>query len=175
LSCCQTGLSAATAEPNGRIVNHTSVGSVCSIPFQAAYNASKAAMAAFANTQRLELAPFGITDVEIKTGGAQSNFLKNKHLETKEAILPEDSIYQLAKAMVERVLRGEDYKQWMQPAEQWAKNVVSDLLRKRPPPVVWRGYNAGIIRLMTLLRVTALDRMVTKMTKLDVVEEAVRA
>ena len=158
----------------GMIVNHTSVGSVCSIPFQAAYNASKAAMATFSETQRLELAPFDITVVDIKTGGAESNFLENKHSETKRAILPEGSIYEPARAAVEQVLRGEEFKQRMQPAEQWAKDVAKDLLRKKPPPVVWRGEGAGTVRLLTFLPHGTLDGTMKKMTKLDVIEKEVR-
>ena len=161
-------------ESKGMIVNHTSVGSVCSIPFQAAYNASKAAMATFSETQRLELAPFGITVVDIKTGGAQSNFIENKHSETKQAILPKGSIYEPAREAVEEVLRGEEFKQRMQPAEQWAKDVARDLLRKKPPPVVWRGASAGTVRMLTLLPHGSMDGPMKKMTKLDIIEKAIR-
>jgi short-subunit dehydrogenase len=60
----------------GTIVNHTSAASVCTIPFQSAYNASKAAMAAFSDSQRLELEPFGVRVVDLKTGVVSSNLGK---------------------------------------------------------------------------------------------------
>lgn len=158
----------------GMLVNHTSVGSMISIPFQSAYNASKAAMATFSDTQRLELAPFGITVVEIKTGGAHSNFLANKHSENKQAVLPQTTIYEPARSTVESVLRGENFKSYMQPAEQWAKDVTRDLLKKNPPSVIWRGANAGTARLLTFLPHGTLDNTFKKMTQLDEVEKAVR-
>ena len=66
------------------IVNQTSIGSVTAIPFQSAYDASKAAMAMFSNLQRLELHAFGITVVELKTGVVKSNLITN-HKETMDA------------------------------------------------------------------------------------------
>lgn len=162
-------------ESKGMIVHHTSVGSVFSMPFQATYNASKAAMAIFADTQRLELAPFGVRVVEMKTGGVLSNFLENKHSEAKPAILPEGSIYQPAREELEQVLRGEEFKAQMQPAKQWAHDVAKDLLRRKPPHVVWRGGGAGTVRLLTFLPNTTLDGTVKKMTKLDIVEKKIRS
>lgn len=161
-------------ESKGMIVNHTSVGSLISIPFQSAYNASKAAMATFSDTQRLELAPFGITVVEIKTGGVHSNFLTNKHSDNKLAVLPDGSIYEPARSTVESVLRGENFKSYMQPAEQWAKDVARDLLKKNPPAVIWRGANAGTARILTFLPHGTLDNTFKKMTKLDEVERALK-
>ena len=161
-------------ESKGMIVNHTSVGSVCSIPFQAAYNASKAAMATFSETQRLELAPFGITVVDIKTGGAKSNFIENKHSDTKQAVLPQGSIYEPARVTVEDVLSGEWAKERQSSAEQWAKDVTRDLLRRKPPMVVWRGEGAGTVRLATFLPTGTLDGTLRKMTKLDSIEREVR-
>ena len=60
----------------GMIVNQTSIASVAAIPFQSAYDASKAAMAMFSNLQRLELQAFGITVVELKTGVVRSNLIR---------------------------------------------------------------------------------------------------
>ncbi|KAL8910064.1 MAG: hypothetical protein Q9171_004618 [Xanthocarpia ochracea] len=44
----------------GMIVNQTSVGAVATVPFQANYNSSKAALAMLSDSLRLELQPFGI-------------------------------------------------------------------------------------------------------------------
>lgn len=46
------------ASKDGRIANIGSVSGLTPIPFSAAYNASKAALHAFGNTLRVELAPF---------------------------------------------------------------------------------------------------------------------
>ena len=76
----------------GIIVNQTSISSACTVPFQGTYNASKAAMATFSDTQRLELAPFGVRVVDLKTGAVRSNI--NDGPKPK---LPKDSIYAPAK------------------------------------------------------------------------------
>ena len=57
----------------GTIVNHTSVASVLPMPFMGSYHASKAALAMFSEHQRLELAPFGVKVVELKSGSVKSH------------------------------------------------------------------------------------------------------
>lgn len=62
----------------GMIVNQTSVGTAAAIPFQSAYNASKAAISMFSDCQRLELEPFGVKVIDLKTGAVASNMIKNQ-------------------------------------------------------------------------------------------------
>jgi 1-acylglycerone phosphate reductase len=57
------------------IVNHTSAGSMITLPFNGAYSASKAASAMLSEALRLELQPFGIKVVDLKTVGS---FLASK-------------------------------------------------------------------------------------------------
>lgn len=157
----------------GMIVNQTSSASAVTLPFQSAYNASKAAMAMFSDSQRLELAPFGITVVDLKTGVVKSNFQKN-YREATQASLPKGSIYEPAKEAVERMMRGEAFESSSSSAQQWAGLVVRDLLRDRPPPNIWRGAQAWLVWFGTMLPFGTLDGMVKKMTGVDVVEEMVR-
>ena len=157
----------------GTVVNQTSVVSVVSIPFQSAYNASKAAMAMFSATQRLELAPFGITVVELKTGIVQSNFLKNQIKDTG-TVLPEGSIYTPAKQEIEERLRGEGYEALAAPAQQWAARVAQDLMKQNPPQVIWRGARAGLIRLGTFFPAGTFDESFKKMAGIDVLEQKLR-
>ncbi len=154
----------------GMIVNNTSILSSMTVPFQSVYNASKAAMAAFSDSQRLELAPFGITVVDLKTGVVLSSIYQK----AADNHLPKGSIYEPAKEAVEKVLRSEGIVGLGIPAEQWARGVVQDLLRKTPPPNIWRGSQAWFVRLATMLPFGMSDGMVKKMTKLDVVEQMVR-
>ncbi|KAF6230433.1 hypothetical protein HO133_004776 [Letharia lupina] len=137
------------------------------------YNASKAAMAMFSDSQRLELAPFGITVVDLKTGAVASNLIKNQK-EATQASLPKGSIYEPAKEAVERTMRGDAFEDAGMPAQQWAGLVVQDLSRKRPPPNVWRGAKAGLAWVGTVLPFGMLDGMMKKMTGIDVVEQMVR-
>ena len=157
----------------GMIVNQTSIASVTSVPFQGAYTASKSAMAMFSDAQRLELAVFGIAVVDLKTGVVKSNLIRNL-TEAKPVSLPEGSIYSPAREVVEKALRQEDFADQGMPAEQWARGVVKDLLRKTPPPNVWRGEQAWLARIASVMPFGMLDGMVKKMTGMDVVEQRVR-
>ena len=157
----------------GMIVNQTSIASVTTLPFQSAYTASKAAMAMFSDSQRLELEPFGITVVDLKTGLVTSNFVKNQK-EVIQASLPKGSIYEPAKEAVEKTMRSDDYEDSGMPTQQWAGLVVKDLLKKRPPPVIWRGAQAWLVRIGTVLPFGMLDGMIKKMSGVDIVEQMVR-
>jgi 1-acylglycerone phosphate reductase len=160
----------------GMIVNHTSSASVCTIPFGSTYNASKAAMAAYSDTQRLELAPFGIKVVDLKTGGVKSNFYDS--MNTKEgysSTLPKGSIYEPAGEIIEAVMHDGLVGATYQPASQWAKEVTRDLLRKNPPSVVWRGAKASLVWLSTFLPYGAFDGTIKKMTRLDEVEKKIQS
>lgn len=157
----------------GIIVNQTSIAGLVTLPFQSVYNASKAAMAMFSDSQRLELAPFGITVVDLKTGVVQSNFQQNQK-GGMEAALPKGSIYEPAKEAVEKTMRGEHLVKSGVPAQQWAESVVQDLLRKKPPPSIWRGSQAWLVWIGTILPFGTLDGLVKKMTGVDVVEKMVR-
>jgi len=52
----------------GQIINTGSIVALAPIPFQAAYNASKAALHSYSDTLQLELAPFGVRVVTVVTG-----------------------------------------------------------------------------------------------------------
>ena len=154
----------------GMIVNQTSVAGSTTVPFQSVYNASKAAMATFSDSQRLELAPFGITVVDLKTGVVFSNIYQK----AMDNHLPKGSLYEPAKEAVEKVLRAEEMVGMGTPAGQWARGVVQDLLRKTPPPNIWRGSQAWLVRLATMMPFGTFDGMIKKMTKFDVVEQILR-
>ncbi|KAH8668998.1 hypothetical protein BX600DRAFT_539072 [Xylariales sp. PMI_506] len=157
---------------SGVIVNQTSIGSVLTIPFQGVYNSSKAAMAMLSDSLRLELQPFGIKVVELKTGVVKTNLIKNQQ-SSKKALLPKGSIYEPARDVVEQVLRQQQFKDSGISAERWAEATVRDLLHNNPPPVIWRGESATATRIGTVLPFGTLDGMMKKLTKMDVVSQAV--
>lgn len=156
------------------IVNHTSVGAGLALPFQATYNASKAAMSMYSDTLRMELQPFGISVVNLKTGGVQTNIVKN--VQAKNPELPPNSIYQPAKEVVEKALRGE----WVEarglgiPAQRWAREVVADLLKKNPPPVILRGESATLASLVSCFPSAWFDGTSKRMTGLEEAEKIIR-
>ncbi|KAM0425972.1 hypothetical protein ACHAPT_008911 [Fusarium lateritium] len=155
---------------NGMVVNQTSLASVATIPFQAVYNSSKAALAMISDSLRLELKPFGITVVDLRTGIVQSNLIKNG-LAIKPPTLPEGSIYEPAKDIMERTFRQEGYEGQGTPAQDWANAVVGDLLKKNPPPVIWRGEKTWAVWIGSFLPFGWLDSIAKKLAGLDKVEE----
>lgn len=157
----------------GIIVNHTSVTSVATVPFQSAYNASKAAMAMFSDCQRLELQPFGIRVIDLKSGAVSSNLINNQKVLTPVS-LPKGSMYEPAKEAVEAAMRNDKMASAGTPTHQWAKEVVRDVLKKNPPLIVWRGANALLVWIGSMMPHGMMDSMIKKMTGLDVVAQNVR-
>jgi 1-acylglycerone phosphate reductase len=153
----------------GLIVNQTSISSACTVPFQSTYNASKAAIATFSDSQRLELAPFGVRVIDLKTGAVRSNITN-----LEKSRLPKDSIYAPAREAVEKSMSLEDVAKTSTDQEVWAKAVVADLLKKNPPPNIWRGENAWLVWFGTKLPFGWLDGTIKKLTGIDVVEEKLR-
>lgn len=62
----------------GKIINISSVASVLSIPFQAFYSSSKAAINAFSSALSNEVEPFGIDVCVIMPGDIKTSFTKNR-------------------------------------------------------------------------------------------------
>ena len=130
-------------DARGTVANIGSVNEVFLPPFQAAYNASKAAVAAFSDTIRTELLPFGVRVVHIKTGAVASNLFRSERPGDK---MPPGSMYSPCKDQVEdrSFLEGTRFA----TPEEYAKEVANDLLGK-PGPVLWRGPTAGIGRVLS--------------------------
>ncbi|KAK9328183.1 hypothetical protein V1520DRAFT_346790 [Lipomyces starkeyi] len=157
----------------GMIVNQTSVVSSTAVPFQSAYNASKAAMAMFSDSQRLELEPFRITVVDLRTGAVSSNLIKNQN-EATPISLPKGSIYEPANEAVESAMRNDKMADVGMSASQWAGQVVQDLMKKKLPATIWRGTQAMLGRIGTIFPHGMLDGTMKKMTGLDILEQKVR-
>ncbi|KAK7927502.1 NAD(P)-binding protein [Apiospora marii] len=176
------------------IVNHTSVGSVMPMPFQSVYNASKAALAMFTQTLRMELAPFGVRVVELKTGGVKTNIIANNNVHKSQSVdggkgpattsttspappgaghLPAHSIYAPARSVVEHALSQEGLADWGIPPEQWAREVTALLLNGNPPQAIWKGESATAAWAALLLPSWLFEGFLKKLSKLDVVERII--
>jgi 1-acylglycerone phosphate reductase len=157
-------------QSKGVIVMNSSVASVVPVPGMAVYNASKAALSMMTDTLRLEVAPFGIRVVELKTGSVESNFHENG----ATAVLPAESLYAPIKQDMERLINGtsrEDASRRMD-AGVWAKQVVGELVKPNPPAKVWKGGGAGGIYWMTTLPLKSfLDSALAKLAGLAKLEE----
>ncbi|KAI5356608.1 putative short-chain dehydrogenase/reductase SDR, NAD(P)-binding domain superfamily [Septoria linicola] len=71
------------------ILNNSSIAGETNLPFQAAYGASKAAVANLGETMRLELEPLGVRVITVVTGTIETKLHENEKL----AELPESSYY----------------------------------------------------------------------------------
>ncbi|KAL1301597.1 hypothetical protein AAFC00_005827 [Neodothiora populina] len=152
----------------GIIVNHTSIASVVTIPFQSVYHASKAAMAMFSDSQRLELKPFGVRVVDLKSGAVISNIMENQAATAYP--LPKNSIYAPYADKID--ITGKRTMDNAMPADKWANQVVRNLLKESPPSTIWTNvYQAFLVRLSMLLPFGWFDGFAKSMVGLDVVEK----
>ena len=144
-----TSISSADGSPDrAMIVNHTSVGSVTALPFQGVYNASKAALAMLSETMRLELAPFGIKVVDLKTAGVRTNIISNSNVnsnaDSNTRQLPQGSIYAPAREVIEKPMSQEGLREIGMTPEQWANEVSALLLGESPPAQIWKGEKCAV-------------------------------
>ena len=130
-------------------------------------------MSTFSDTQRLELEPFGITVVNLKSGAVQSNILLNTQKKAYPT-LPKGSIYEPAREVIEKAMKGEKIMESAMQTEPWAKEVVQNLLRKKPSPNIWSGSGAWLIRLSMVLPFGMLDGVLKKLTGLSVVGQILK-
>jgi len=121
-------------EAKGTIVQIGSLAGVMPYVFGSTYNASKAALHAYSNTLRVELAPLGVKVVTIVTGGIQSNIAR------VQRTLPDGSYYIPVNAEYQRRLTHS--QEGAMPNEAYAKSVVSHVLKSNPPRWVWEGNKA---------------------------------
>lgn len=153
--------------PKGAIIaNHTSAAGLLPVPFQATYNASKAAIASFSDALRLELEFFNIKVVDLKTSLVKSNIMYTE----KGYELPEASIYGPARELMKSILAAEKFHGQGKNQEEWAKEVVKELLRDDLPLVIYSGENAEMTPQLPA-KPGSIDALLKSVTDLDKVEE----
>ncbi|OAL39462.1 hypothetical protein AYO20_01332 [Fonsecaea nubica] len=141
--------SSSTWTPPSLILNNTSVSSVEPTPHNSAYHASKAAAAMFSTHMRIELQPFGVHVVDLKTGCVHSHFHANH--QDGRASLPRGSIYAPVREQTESAMR--NAFPIREDPEKWAADVVRDVLTpwnrassersaRGLPVEIWRGTGA---------------------------------
>lgn len=125
-------------EAKGLVANLCSINEIFCPPFLAAYNASKAAIEAMARTLRRELAPFGVRVVILKTGSVRSSLFEN----ATPTVLPDQSLY----APLRNWIEGREFtaKARFMDVDDYAKSVVTELLKDDVRPVLWIGGLAWI-------------------------------
>lgn len=134
----------------GTIVMIGSLAGVIPYVFGSVYNASKAALHAYANTLRVELAPFNVKVINIVTGGVKSRL--PYHV---ERYLPTTSVYApLEKNYMRRQTHSQE---GAMPHEKYAESVVAQivpgagpwpwrwLLRDARRRWIWEGNKSWIV------------------------------
>ncbi|KIW19804.1 hypothetical protein PV08_00379 [Exophiala spinifera] len=119
-------------QAKGTIVMIGSLAGVIPYVFGSVYNASKAALHAYSNTLRVELAPLGVKVITVVTGGVKSRI--NSHV---TRVLPRDSVYTTVE---ENYLRRQGHSQeGAMSNEAYAASVVRQVL-PGAGPWPWRWF-----------------------------------
>src|SRR5205085_11466480 len=74
IELCRLALASMRTKGKGRIINVTSLASRLPIPFMAAYNAAKAAMASFVMSLQLELAGSDVRVIDLQPADISTSF-----------------------------------------------------------------------------------------------------
>ncbi|KAH7408836.1 short chain dehydrogenase/reductase-like protein [Cadophora sp. MPI-SDFR-AT-0126] len=117
----------------GLIINIGSVAAIIPYVFGSVYNASKAALHAYSQTLRLELAPFDVRVMVIVTGGVKSRIART------DRALQDGSLYALIEG--EFLRRTKHSQEGAMPAEGYSRSVVRQALKSpgRQKKWVWSG------------------------------------
>ena len=122
-----------------------SVGSVAGhlpLPFYSVYCASKAALYAYCESLRVELAPLGVKVIYVQAGSVRTNLSRG------QTHLREDSLFSpISEAFEQR--QEEAAKSGMDPAK-FAKILVQRILGGHSD-VLWMGENAFTVRMLSAL------------------------
>jgi 1-acylglycerone phosphate reductase len=162
--------SASNTQTPPVIINTSSILSRLPFPFSAAYNASKAAVASYSDTLRIELDPLGIKVVTVFMGEVATNLMSSDNISFGSG-----SIYIDAEERAKERSRNHS-KNSMKP-EDFAKQIVEEVVVKNPGygqgEYLWKGSNAALVWFLNAIGWRKVfDSTVKKMVGLD--EEKLR-
>lgn len=121
------------AQGHGRIIFNSSVLGLVCMPYRGAYNASKFALEAMADTLRLELRGSGIDIVLIEPGPIDSRFRQHAREAFLRHVEPEQSVHRQAyKLMESRLSKPGLSGRFTLSADAVADKVVKALAARRP-------------------------------------------
>lgn len=156
----------------GTIINLGSIAGKSPVPWQGYYNASKASLLTISDSFRIELAPFDIKVIGIVSGGVKTKFWDNLN----DVALPKGSIYEPAKEVIEKALRGDGLEAAAVDIDLFAEQLVANALRKNPKKHHWIGDGAwSVWALSTFGWETVWDLALRGMFELGLVDKKIRA
>jgi short-subunit dehydrogenase len=132
IELCRLALASMRAHGGGRIINVTSLASRMPVPFMAAYNAAKAAMASFVMSLQLELAGSDVRVIDLQPADIRTNF--------NDAVARSDGGDPRYTGLVEHAWRVVDRNLQQAPEPELVARQIAKLIdRKNPPPRVTIG------------------------------------
>ena len=158
--CTRQVLAVMRRQGFGKIIQHSSVLGLVSLPMRGAYNASKYAVEGLSNTLRLELADEDIYVISLNTGPVSSRFRKNA-IETLKRLDIENSRFS---AIYKKALKGEGKRvPFNLPAEAVASKVHEIILSEKPAPRYYITKATYILAfLKRVLPTSMLERVLLK-------------
>ena len=127
IELCRLALASMRTHGSGRIVNVTSLASRLPIPFMAAYNASKAAMASFVMSLQLELAGSDLRVIDLQPADIRTGF--------NDAVARMDGGDPRYTELVEHAWRTVDRNMQEAPGPELVARAIAKLIdQKNPPP-----------------------------------------
>ena len=142
-----------------QVVNIGSVSGITPTPFSGAYCATKAALHALSDAQRMELKPFGIDVITVQPGAIESKFGDNSLANVLQRITPESLYAPLKEAIKARATASQDNPT---PASEFAKILIAQL-SNNPKAVIRIGNGSfGLPLLKRWLPESILDKILSK-------------
>jgi NAD(P)-dependent dehydrogenase (short-subunit alcohol dehydrogenase family) len=126
IELCRLALASMRAQGSGRLINVTSLASRLPVPFMAAYNAAKAAMASFVMSLQLELAGSGIHIVDLQPADIFTSF--------NDAVARTDGADPRYTALVEHAWRVVDQNMKAAPKPELVARRIAKLIDDKNPP-----------------------------------------
>lgn len=143
----------------GQVVNIGSVSGITPTPFSGAYCATKAALHALSDAQRMELKPFGIDVITVQPGAIESKFGDNSLANVLHRITPESLYAPLKEAIKARATASQDNPT---PAAEFAKTLIAQL-SNNPKAVIRIGNGSFALPLLKRwLPESILDKILSK-------------
>ncbi|KAJ1800406.1 hypothetical protein LPJ59_001129 [Coemansia sp. RSA 2399] len=164
VSMCQAVAPSMMDRNQGTIVNVGSITGFLSTPWSAQYTASKAAIHAFSDAMRVELAPFNVNVVVLAPGGIVSNLAAT----IDPSLAPWSRYKSVEPEIVERARLSDPGK--AMPADEFAKAVVPRILAEKPSAYISYGRSTMLVLILSYFPTWVKDLVLSRMfgtNKLD--------
>lgn len=148
-----------SSDKNSQVVNIGSVSGITPTPFSGAYCATKAALHALSDAQRMELKPFGVDVIIVQPGAIESKFGDNSLANVLQRITDKSLYAPLKDAIKARATASQDDPT---PASEFAKTLIAQLLNKPKSTIRIGNGSFGLPLLKRWLPETILDKILSK-------------